>query len=501
MDTTDCTILLVDDEVANLDLLEVVLRPKGYRRLVRVSDARRAMDAFDAARPDLVLLDLHMPHRDGFAVLADIAARVSADAFVPVLVLTADVTAAARERALAGGAHDLVLKPFDRVEVLLRVRNLLRTRLLHESQRRARAAAELLADAGRVLVASLDGATAPAQLAALLADRVADACAVELVVDGACVRVAEAGIGAADASWEVRVPLHAADAAPIGWLSLARGATRAPFDDDDRALAAEVARRAGLALERARLLQATQAAVTTRDHVLAVVAHDLRGPLAAVRFDVEMLRAAETLAEPDARTLARVERAAARMDGLIEDLLDVARLDRDALALERQPQDVHALLEEAATTLRPLVASYGLRFEVSFDLPGDAALPAMDVDARRLLQAVSNLVGNAAKFAAHDGCVALTWTVTDGELRIAVRDDGPGIPADQVQHIFGAFWQARHADRRGLGLGLAIARAVVEAHGGRLWVESVVGEGSTFVIALPIARSEGQGLRELHLQG
>ena len=144
---------------------------------------------------------------------------------------------------------------------------------------------------------------------------------------------------------------------------------------------------------------------------------------------------------------------------------------------------MRALLEEAAATLRPLVASHGLRFDVH----GDAALPVMDVDARRLLQAVSNLVGNAAKFAAHDGCVALTWALADGELRIAVRDDGPGIPADQLQHIFGAFWQARHADRRGLGLGLAIARAVVEAHGGRLWVESVVGQGSTFVIALPVA--------------
>jgi signal transduction histidine kinase len=103
-----------------------------------------------------------------------------------------------------------------------------------------------------------------------------------------------------------------------------------------------------------------------------------------------------------------------------------------------------------------------------------------------VLQAVANLVGNAAKFASHDGCVALTWALADGELRIAVRDDGPGIPSDQLQHIFGAFWQARHADRRGLGLGLAIARGIVEAHGGRVWVESAVGQGSTFVLALPL---------------
>jgi signal transduction histidine kinase len=438
-----------------------------------------------------VLLDLHMPHRDGFEVLAELQARVPDGEFLPVLVLTADVTAQARERALAGGAHDFVLKPFDRVEVLLRVRNLLHTRLLHAAQRRARETAErvaardrLLAEAARLLQSSLDGATALAQLARLLVDGLADTCTIDLVGDaGAPARIAEAGSSTADAS-TVRVPLSASAGAPLGWLTLGRGAARAPFDDDDRVLATEVARRAAMAVEGVRLYEAAQQAVAARDRVLAIVAHDLRSPLTAVRFDVEMLRAEPVLplAEQDARTLARVERAVARMDGLIEDLLDVSRLGRDALALERQPTDPRALLAEAVTTLRPLVTGHGLRFEAD----GPDALPIMPLDAQRVLQAVANLVGNAAKFASHEGCVALTWTLADGELRIAVRDDGPGIPAEQLQHIFGAFWQARHADRRGLGLGLAIARGIVEAHGGRVWVESAVGQGSTFVLALPL---------------
>lgn len=463
-----------------------MLRPRGFARLVRVDDAREAAAAFEASRPDLVLLDLHMPHRSGFELLDDLRARVPAEEFLPVLVLTADAGSQARERALAGGAHDFVLKPFDRVEVLLRVRNLLHARLLHVAQQRAREGAErasardrLLADASRALGASFDTATALDQLARLLVPALADGYAVDLVEDGACARIAHAGTSASAGATALPLPLAVGGAA-AGWLTLWRGAGRAAFDADEETLAAEIGRRAALALENARLFRDAHAAVAARDQLLAVVAHDLRSPLTAARFDVEMLRAESALPAPEARMLERVERALGRMDGLIEDLLDVARLARGALALDRSPQAAGALLDEAAVALRPLVEGRGLRFDVQ----GDAAAPVLDVDARRLMQAVSNLVGNAAKFAA--GRVALTWAVADGELRIAVRDDGPGIPADQVQHIFGAFWQARHADRRGLGLGLAIARAIVESHGGRLWVESAVGRGSTFVIALPV---------------
>ncbi|HEU4456349.1 MAG TPA: response regulator, partial [Longimicrobium sp.] len=200
VDTAACTVLLVDDEEANLALLETVLRPRGYRSLVRVSDPRRAVAAFQASRPDLVLLDLHMPHRSGWEVLADLRALVPEGEFLPVLVLTADVTPEARERALAGGAHDFVLKPFDRVEVLLRVRNLLRTRLLYAEQRRAREAAErvaardrLLADVSRLLGGSFDTDTALRQLAHRLAPGYADGCAVHLRAPEGPVRAAAAG--------------------------------------------------------------------------------------------------------------------------------------------------------------------------------------------------------------------------------------------------------------------------------------------------------------------
>ncbi|HEX6039772.1 response regulator, partial [Longimicrobium sp.] len=187
---TSRTILLVDDEEANLDLLEGFLRAEGYDALPRTTDPRKVLAMMDEHRPDLVLLDLHMPHKDGFTVLRELAARDNEEDYVPVLVLTADVNPTARERALAGGARDFLTKPFDVLEVLLRVRNLLETRVLYSRQREAREAAEqsqrraaFLAEASRVLSSSFDTSTTLAQLARLAVPELADLCIVD-VLDG-----------------------------------------------------------------------------------------------------------------------------------------------------------------------------------------------------------------------------------------------------------------------------------------------------------------------------
>jgi signal transduction histidine kinase len=370
-----------------------------------------------------------------------------------------------------------------------------------EEAERARAAAEraaardrLLAEASRVLAASFDGATALAGLTRLLVPALGAGAAVDLASADGTRRVAAAGApapaadgvaDAADAARHLRVPLPAVDGgAPLGWLTLARAPDAAPLDDAERALLAEVGRRAALAITGVRLYQETRAALALRDEVLAVVAHDLRSPLSSVLFDVEWLleRPARPLAEADRDALARVARSAQGMGALIEDLLDAARLNRGPLALAPKPQDLAPLLADAAAALRPLAARKELRLVAR----GPASLPEVAVDARRLLQAISNLVGNAVKFADERGVVTMTWDVVDHEVRVSVGDDGPGIPPEELQQIFGAFWQARHGDQRGLGLGLVIARGIVEGHGGRLWVESVVGEGSTFVVALPL---------------
>ncbi len=523
-DTTACTVMLVDDEEANLDLLEMLLERYGYTRIVRTSDARRAVPLFEEHRPDVVLLDLHMPHRTGFEVMDDLLARTPPSEYLPVLVLTADITFAAKQRALSDGAHDFVTKPFNNAEVALRVRNLLRTRILHRNEWRAREAAELQAEASRLLHASFDTATTLEQLARVLVPRLAELCAVDLLHDGELRRVAFAGhhpergtvlrpaaaapagaglargeLGPADAARLLgdgaagaRVePLESAGA-PVGRLVLGWRDEGRALRPDQAEVAAEIARRTAVAVESARLFREARAATEARERVLAVVAHDLRSPLCAIRFDAEMLHEKLVAQQRtgEARSVARIESASIRMDGLIQDLLDVSRMDQGALAVEAEPTDLHTLLAEAVRTLRPLADAHGLEFGFH-PAPGPAWALA---DAPRVLQVVSNLVGNAAKFTPAGGRVSVSCAAEGGELRVAVSDTGPGIAPEEVPHIFGAFWQARHADRRGLGLGLSIAQGIVHAHGGRIWVESEPGRGTTFVFTLPASPAPAEAV-------
>jgi signal transduction histidine kinase len=513
-----CTLLLVDDEEANLDLLEVLLEGEGYTSIIRTTDARQAIPLWERHAPDLVLLDLHMPHRDGFAVLRDIRDRTAPDDYHPVLVLTADATPEAKERALSTGAKDFLNKPIDATEALLRVHNLLETRVLYTQQRLARQAAELLAEASRVLNASLDAATAVAQLARLVVPRLAECCAIDLFDAGGAVRAAathadpaeetrlrgvtpQADGGAADEAWmadsaevvgllggcpaesALVVPLRAAGRA-VGRMVLGRTRPGARFGGAEVALAEELGRRAAMAVENARLFGEATAATEARQHTLAVVAHDLRNPLTAIRMDAEMLSVTlrPSVGDFERQSLDRIQAITKRMDGLIQDLLEVSRMERGTLALECFPRDPAFLLAEAAHALGPLASAHGLR------LATDAAqgLPAVLADGERVVQIISNLVGNAVKFTPEGGTVTLACAPGEGEVRFSVADTGPGIPPEQVPHIFGAFWQARHADRRGLGLGLSIARGLVEAHGGRIWVESEPGRGATFVFTLPL---------------
>jgi signal transduction histidine kinase len=171
------------------------------------------------------------------------------------------------------------------------------------------------------------------------------------------------------------------------------------------------------------------------------------------------------------------------MSRLIQDLLDVKRMEQGRLAVDPRAQTIGAIVQDAIEMLRPLAEAQGLALEE--EIPAD--LPKVLADPPRVQQVLSNLVGNAIKFTPRGGRIMLRVRPDAAEVSVAVIDTGPGISADQLPHIFGRFWQASRSDKRGIGLGLAIARGIVEAHRGRIWVESRVGEGSAFYFTLPVA--------------
>jgi signal transduction histidine kinase len=153
------------------------------------------------------------------------------------------------------------------------------------------------------------------------------------------------------------------------------------------------------------------------------------------------------------------------------------------LTIEAKPESADVLVSDTIEMLRPLASGSSIVMEANVD----ADLPPVLADAARIQQVLSNLVGNACKFTPRQGRITVSANRLDREVRFAVIDTGPGIPPEQVPHIFGRFWQAKSSDRRGIGLGLAIAKGIVEAHNGRIWVESQVGAGSTFYFTLPTA--------------
>jgi signal transduction histidine kinase len=180
-----------------------------------------------------------------------------------------------------------------------------------------------------------------------------------------------------------------------------------------------------------------------------------------------------------------VRRAADRMNRMIQDLLDVKRMESGRLTIDSRPEQPDVLINDTVDMLRPLAAGSIIRMETNIE----DNLPPVIADAARIQQVLSNLVGNAVKFTPRAGTISVCAERGDGEVRFSVIDTGPGIPAEQLPHIFGRFWQAKTSDRRGIGLGLAIAKGIVEAHNGRIWVESSVGLGSTFYFTLPTANS------------
>jgi signal transduction histidine kinase len=280
----------------------------------------------------------------------------------------------------------------------------------------------------------------------------------------------------------------------LGALILVSTSRDRTYGDHDLDLATDLARRAALAVDNARLYQQAQQATRARDDVLGIVSHDLRNPLNTINMAATFLLdiigpMGLTIpgGVPDAPPMSLppkleiIVRAVKRANSLIEDLLDVTRIDAKRLAVDPVMVDGQSLLDEALADAGSVTSNADIA--VTYGWEGEAA--RVSADRGRIFQVFSNLIGNAIKFTPKGGRIDVRGRMTGDEAVFTIADTGAGIPSENLPHLFDRFWQARETRRAGAGLGLYIAKGIIEAHGGRLWVESALGVGTTFSFTLP----------------
>ena len=359
-------ILVVDDQEANRQLLRDMLELDGHR----VLEADNGLTALDLAAehdPDAVLLDVTMPGLDGFEVCRRLRAAPRTSA-TPVLLITGLVQREHRLQGMAAGANDYLVKPIDRSEVTLRVRNAVRMRMMHRKLQ-------------------------------------------------------------------------------VQFTELQR-------------------------MER------------LRDDLVSMVAHDLRSPLTGLRGYLELLQEElhDQLSLSPGGMLNEAVRAVDQLNGMIGDMLDVSRMEVDALPLARRPADLRGLASAAVAALGPPPSFH----RVQTTIVGEPTEVPCDVSLVR--RVIVNLLANAVRFSPAGSTVEVRVTAEEGGGTVRVRDHGPGIPAAEQQRIFEKFTQlgdSRAARARSSGLGLTFCRMVVDRHGGRIGVSSTVGAGSEFWFWLP----------------
>ncbi|HEX5746313.1 MAG TPA: PAS domain S-box protein [Archangium sp.] len=234
--------------------------------------------------------------------------------------------------------------------------------------------------------------------------------------------------------------------------------------------------------------EALRRAVHSRDEILGIVAHDLRNPLNGILLHLQLLRRRGQPAEHrEPRALEAIQRNALRMNRLIQDLLEVARMEAGTLSLQHARVSTQKLLTEVLETQVAIASEQAL--DLQLDVRGEP--PELWGDRDRLAQVLENLIGNALKFTPRGGHIRVGAEAREGEVLFRVTDSGPGIAAEHLPHLFDRFWQASRTDKRGAGLGLAISKGIVESHGGHIWAESQVGDGTTFFFTVPAAHAAG----------
>ncbi|MDQ2889436.1 MAG: ATP-binding protein [Gemmatimonadota bacterium] len=493
------SILLVDDD--QIDRLAVRRAlSKAALGEVTVIEAERASEAFaqiTATSFDCAFFDFRLPDQDGVALLRNVR---SAGVRTPVIVLTGFGDEQTVLDAMKAGATDYVAKSAVSPERIGQaVRAAMRLGLAERQAAAAKNAEERYASQLRGLADAAVAVNSAESIGELLKAAAKHACLITgapiahvKLTGEAALELAEDG---ADGEWylasaeepremssPVSVPLPGREGRTIGEVILDVWSNRGR----DGFILDQLARLVGGALENVRLYRAAQRATQARDDVLAIVSHDLRNPLHTIVLSASYLADVFLADLPDAalQQTEIIRRAVNRANRLIQDLLDVSRIEAGGLSVSKEPVSPTLLVADALDAMTSTAAAA----QVTLSSRADDDLPDVLADRERLLQVFGNLIGNAIKFTPVGGTVVVSATTSDPfSVQFSVRDSGQGISNDNLPHIFDRFWQARHAKRTGAGLGLAIARGIVEAHDGTVSATSELGVGTEISFQLPVA--------------
>jgi signal transduction histidine kinase len=398
---------------------------------------------------------------------------------------------------------------------------------LNEGRLRERERLQVLADTGRALPSSLDLLLTLRRVARLSIPRLADCCLMYLCDDD---RLHFGGVAHRDprseqvlSAFHQRLPPEAIDGGTFAQIARSRHAVMVSralpteelagidswigvpiisrdqtwgvmlfgyagsgrhYESMDLALVEEIAFRAALAVDNARLYQEATAALRAHDNLLAIVSHDLRNPLNNIFLNVGLL---SRFAQPDRRRgrvqIDAIKQSAVRLNRLVEDLITASTIEAGHFTAETQPERVAALLDDVRETLEPQVVSRGLSLKIA-DTAGEVRVLC---DRDRLLQVFENLFRNALGVTPKGGAITLDTSVDGDRVIFTVTDAGPGIAAADLPFVFDRYFKQEDSPTRSVGLALSIVKGIIETHGGKVWVRSELGGGASFFFTLPIA--------------
>lgn len=483
-------ILVIDDTPENLHLLAAMLTEQGYK-VRSVTKGSAGLRGAAAAPPDLILLDINMPEMNGYEVCQQLK-ESDRTRDIPVIFISAMNDVLDKVKAFSVGGVDFITKPFQVQEVLARVENHLTIRNLRSSleEQNARLQQEIYErkQAEEKFAKAFRSSPSPIAIATLSEGQFIEVNNSFLRMSGYSL---EEIIGHTGAELQLWISSQKYDSTIAKLLEIG---SLQNYEMEFRTKSGE----ARIVLLSAELidLSGTQCVlniindITERKRLenefISLVSHELRTPLTSLIGSLDLLSTGQlgTLTAKGQKVLNIALTNTERLNRLVNDILDLQRMKSGKITIQAVKCNVEHLMIQAAEAMQAMAERAGIT------LVTEPVMAEIIADSDRILQILTNLLSNAIKFSEPGKSVWLGAKLRDDRLQIEVQDQGRGIPANKLQTIFEPFQQVDVSDSRkkgGTGLGLAICRNIVEQHNGNIWVESVLNQGSTFYVTLPLA--------------